>query len=170
MRLTLVAASNREYGPHSPCWLSRPHSRRRRFSKRPRVADYEPKGLRCEWKPRKWGRPWIAWRVASVRAKCLCFHRRGSGSSIIVASVGRQVLPTTATEPAPSLLWLATIQCIESEQDLAGLAFIPAKPVERVVGQIGQPQKAACEFSCGINGFRPRAGLGFRFVCNAVRC
>ena len=70
-------------------------------------------------------------------------------SSIVVASIGRQILPAADTETAPSILWLATIQCIESKQDLAGLApkgcFIPAKPVERVVGQIGQTQKATCE-------------------------
>ena len=62
----------------------------------------------------------------------------GSGSSKVVASVGRQVLPATDTETAPSVLWFATIQCIESKQDLAGLApkgcFIPAKPVERIGG------------------------------------
>src|SRR5208282_5331850 len=59
-------------------------------------------------------------------------------------------------------------------QDLAGLApkdcFIPAEPVERVAGQIGQTQKATCEVSGGINGFRPRAGRGIRSVCDAVRC
>ena len=64
-----------------------------------------------------------------------------SGSSIVVASADGQVLPATDTETAPSLLWFATIQCIESKQDLAGLApkdcFIPAKPVERIAGQIG---------------------------------
>jgi hypothetical protein len=61
-----------------------------------------------------------------------------SGSSIVVASVGRQILPAPDTEAAPSLLWFATTQCIESKQDLAGLApkgcFIPAKPVERIGG------------------------------------
>ena len=71
-------------------------------------------------------------------------------------SVRRQVSPATDTETAPSLLWFATIQCIESKQDLASLApkdcFIPAKPVERVAGQIGQTQKATCEVGGGING------------------
>ena len=73
----------------------------------------------------------------------------GSGASTVVASVGRQVLPAMDTETAASFLWFAAIQCIESKQDLAGLApkdcFIPAKPVERVAGQIGQTQKATCE-------------------------
>jgi len=31
-------------------------------------------------------------------------------------------LPATDTETASSILWFATIQCIESKQDLAGLA------------------------------------------------
>ena len=83
----------------------------------------------------------------SVPAKlCVDCVEGGSGSSIVVASVGRRVLPATDTETASSLLWLATIQCIESKQDLAGLApkdcFVSAKPVERVAGQIGQTQKA----------------------------
>ena len=64
------------------------------------------------------------------------------------------------------------VTCID--KDLAGLApkdcFIPAEPVERVVGQIGETQKATCEVGGGINGFRPRAGQGFRSVCDAVRC
>jgi plasmid maintenance system killer protein len=54
------------------------------------------------------------------------------------------LLPAADTKTAPSILWFATIQGIESKQDLAGLApkdcFIPAKPVERVTGQIGQTQ------------------------------
>ena len=69
-----------------------------------------------------------------------------SGSSIVVASIGRQVWPATDTETAPSLLWLATIQCIEREQDLSGLApqgcFIAAEAIEREVGQIGETQKS----------------------------
>jgi len=43
------------------------------------------------------------------------------GGSIVVAPVGQQVLPTTDTEAAPSLLWFATTQRIVSKQDLAGL-------------------------------------------------
>ena len=69
-----------------------------------------------------------------------------SVGSLVVVSVGRQVLPATSTVPVCSLLRFATIQCIQSKQDLAGLApkdcFIPAKPVERVARQIGQAQKA----------------------------
>src|SRR5260370_25752367 len=63
---------------------------------------------------------------------------------------------------------------IKGKQDLAGMApkdcFIPAKPVERVVGQIGQTREAMCEVGGGSNGFRPRAGPGFRSVCDAVGC
>ena len=93
-------------------------------------------------------------------------------SSIVVASMGQQFLPTIDAETAPSLLWFATMQRIESKQDLAGLTpkdcFIPAKPVERVAGQIGQTQKATCQVGGGINGFRPRVGPNFRSVCDAV--
>ena len=43
--------------------------------------------------------------------------------------------------------------------------FISAEAVERVVGQIGQTQKATGEVSVGIDGrfgrFRTRAGRGF---------
>jgi hypothetical protein len=48
--------------------------------------------------------------------------------------------------------------------------FIPGKPVERVAGQIGQTQEATCEVGGGIDGLRPRAGSGFRSVCDALRC
>jgi hypothetical protein len=93
---------------------------------------------------------------------------------MVVAFIYRQVVPATDREAPPSILWFATIQCIERNQDLAGLApkdgFIAAEPVERVAGQIGQSQKATREVGGGINGFRPSAGLGFRFVCDAVRC
>ena len=55
---------------------------------------------------------------------------------------GRQILLGAGTKTTPSILRLATIQCIESKQDLAGLApkdcFIAAKPVERIAWQIGQ--------------------------------
>ena len=64
-----------------------------------------------------------------------------SASSIVVASIGRQVLPATDTGTAPSLLRFTAIQYIESKQDLAGLApqrcFISAETIEREVGQIG---------------------------------
>ena len=77
-------------------------------------------------------------------------------------------------ETGPSVLWFAAIQGIKGKQDLAGLApkdcFIPAKPVERVVRQIGQTQEAMCQVGRGSNGFRPRAGPGFRSVCDAVGC
>ncbi len=57
---------------------------------------------------------------------------------------------------APSLVWFAAIQRIESKQDLTGLApkgcFVPAKSVERVAGQMGEAQKATREVGCRING------------------
>ena len=98
----------------------------------------------------------------------------GPASSIVVASIGRQCLLATDAETAPSILRLATIQCVEGKQDLADLApkdgFIPAEPVEREVGQIGEAQKATREVGGGIDGFRPGTGHGFRSGCDAVRC
>jgi hypothetical protein len=98
---------------------------------------------------------------------------RRRGSSIVVASIGRQVLPVTDTETAPSLLWFATIQCIESEQDPAGLApqscFISAEAVECEVGQIGETQKATREVSVGFNGRFDRPWVGFCSVGDVVR-
>src|ERR1700681_1783451 len=90
----------------------------------------------------------------------------GPRSSIVVASISRQCLPATDTVTAPSILWFATIQCVEGKQDLADLApedgFIPAEPVEREVGQIGEAQKATGEVGGGIDRFRAGAGHGFR--------
>jgi hypothetical protein len=106
----------------------------------------------------------------------LCVDSRrwaGPRRSIVVASIGRQVLPATDTETAPSVLWFATIQGVEGKQDLADLApkdgFIPAEPVERVAGQIGKAQKATREVGGGVDRFWARAGHGFNFGCAAVR-
>ena len=101
-----------------------------------------------------------------------------SGTSIVVASVGRQLWPAADAETASSFLRFATIQCIERKQDLADLApkhcFMSAEAIEREVGQIGETQKATCEVSGGIDGrfdrFRPRGGCGFCYVRDAVRC
>jgi len=97
----------------------------------------------------------------------------GPASSIVVASIGRQCLPATDGKTTPSILRLATIQGVEGKQDLADLApedgFIPAEPVEREVGQIGEAQKAAREVGGGIDRFRLGAGRGFRSRCDAVR-
>ena len=83
-------------------------------------------------------------------------------------------MPATNPETAPSFYWFATIQCIESKQDLAGLApkdcFIAAETVERAAGQIGQSQKTTYEVGGRITGFQLRAGAGLRPVCDAVRC
>jgi hypothetical protein len=66
-------------------------------------------------------------------------------------------------------LWFAAIQGIKRKQDLADLApkdcFISAEAVERVVGQIGETQKATRELSGGIGGKfdRFRRGASERF-------
>ena len=77
-------------------------------------------------------------------------------------------------DTAPSFLRFAAIQGIERKQGLANLApegrFISAEAVERVVGQIGEAQKATREFGGRIDGrvdrrrFRAKRG----FVC--LRC
>ena len=58
--------------------------------------------------------------------------------STLIALIGRQFSSAADAETAPSVMWFATIQCIESKQDLAGLApkdcFISAESVERVAG------------------------------------
>ena len=60
---------------------------------------------------------------------------------------------------APSVLWFAAIQCVERKQDLADLApkgrFISAELVKRIVGQIGETQKAMRQVGVGIDRFRP---------------
>jgi hypothetical protein len=85
----------------------------------------------------------------------------------------RSSIPATYTVTAPSILWFATIQCVEGKQDLADLApqdrFIPAEPIEREAGQIGQAQEAAGEVGGGIDGFRLGAGHSFRSSCNGGR-
>ena len=95
-----------------------------------------------------------------------------------IAFVGRKFLPAADVDTAPSFLRFAAIQGIERKQDLAGLApegcFISAEAVKRVVGQIGQAQKATREVSVkrwqGRAGCRPGARRSFRTVCAAVRC
>jgi len=88
-------------------------------------------------------------------------------------SIERQLLPATASETAPSILRFAPIQCVEGKQDLADLApkgcFIPAEPVERAAGQIGEAQKATREVGDEINGFGPGTRRGLRSGCDAVR-
>ena len=92
-------------------------------------------------------------------------------------SLGRQLLSTADAETAPSFLRFAAIQGIECKQDLANVApkgcFISTEAIERVVGQIGETQKATRELSVMIDGrvdkCRIGAGHGFRTVCAAVR-
>jgi hypothetical protein len=83
-------------------------------------------------------------------------------------------LSATDGETASSILGFATIQGIEGKQDLADLApkdgLIPAEPVEREVGQIGEAQKATREVGGGIDRLRAGAGQSLRSLCDAVRC
>ena len=96
---------------------------------------------------------------------------------IFFGLVGRQVLPVAGMEMALPILWFAAIQSIKRNQDLADLArkvyFVAVEAVERVVGQIGETQKATRELSIGMDGmlagFSHEAGHDFRFVGNAVR-
>jgi hypothetical protein len=48
--------------------------------------------------------------------------------------------------------------------------FIPAEPVEREAGQIGEAQKATRKVCGGIGTFRAGVGRGLRPGCDAVRC
>ena len=84
--------------------------------------------------------------------------------STLIALVGRQFSPATDTETAPSVLWFATIQCIESKQDLAGLApkgcFVSAEAIEREVGQIGETERAVHEIGVRIDGRQDRQIFG----------
>ena len=104
-----------------------------------------------------------------------CLDRRAR--LILIASVGRQLLPTADAETALSILWFAAIQGIKRKQDLAGLApkgcFIPAEAIECVVGQIGETQKATRELSgrinCRSDSFRHGAGHDFCSICDTVR-
>jgi hypothetical protein len=73
---------------------------------------------------------------------------------------------------APSFLWFAPIQGIERKKDLAGSAptgsFVPAEAIGRVVGQIGEAQKATREVRGTIDGeidnFRPGIRQSFSSI------
>jgi hypothetical protein len=86
-------------------------------------------------------------------------------------------LQAADTETAPSLLWFAAIQGIESKQDPTDLApkscFVSAEAIQREVGQIGETQKATRKVGVGFNGrfrrFRRRIGPGFCSIGDAVR-
>ncbi len=84
-----------------------------------------------------------------------CLDRR-TRKSILIALASRRVLPATATETASSILRFAAIQTVERKQDLADLApqdrFIPAEPVKREVGQIGEAQKQRARSVAGATG------------------
>ena len=53
-------------------------------------------------------------------------------------------------------MWLTPVEIVESEEDLGCLpperAFIAAEPIERVVRQIGEAQKALGEVEAGVGG------------------
>ena len=70
--------------------------------------------------------------------------------------VGLLFLPAIGEELPPSFLRFTAIQSVERKEDLADLApkrrFIAAEAVERVVGQIGETQKAMRERSGGHAG------------------
>jgi hypothetical protein len=72
-----------------------------------------------------------------------------------VNSLEKPIVRIAQLEPFP---WLATLEALQSPQDLACLApkrdLIPAQPVERIVRQVGQADKGACE----IIGLTTRAG------------
>jgi hypothetical protein len=59
------------------------------------------------------------------------------------------------TGAAPSFLWFAAIQGIKRLDDLASLApggsFIATDSIERVIGQIAEPQETTREFKIGSN-------------------
>jgi hypothetical protein len=62
-------------------------------------------------------------------------------------------------------LRLAVIQSFERAKDSASLApksrFIPAEPIKREVGKVGETQKATGELDSGSVGFHPSAGKQF---------
>ena len=104
--------------------------------------------------------------------------RSPRSNSILIALVGRQVLPAADTERTTSVLRFAAIQGIKRKQDLADLApkgrFISAEAIERVIGQVGEMQEAPRELSGGMDDrfdrFWRGARHGFRFVRDAVPC
>ena len=75
-------------------------------------------------------------------------------------------------------MWFVAIQGVKRKQDLAGLApkrcFISAEAIDRVVGRIGETQKATRELSGRIDirfdGFRHGARHGFCSIRDTVRC
>jgi len=100
-----------------------------------------------------------------------CVDRRARTSTLI-ALAGRHFVSATNTETAASFLWFATIQCIESKEDLTGLApkscFITGETIECEVGQIGQARKTTRKVDRGIArktgrlwfaGCRPERGV-----------
>ena len=74
---------------------------------------------------------------------------------------------------AHSLLRFAAIKCLERVKDSTSLApqgrFIAAKTIEREIGQVGQPQKAASELDIGSVDVFPRVGYRFHITHSTVR-
>ena len=81
-----------------------------------------------------------------MHRRTVCLDQRRARKLTFLGIVARQFLSTAETEAAPSIPWFAATQYIKCKQNLAGLArkgfFISAEAVERIVGQIGETQKA----------------------------
>ena len=89
-------------------------------------------------------------------------------ASTLFAPDASECLFTAKTETPHSLLWLAAIQIVEPIKNLPGLApkdsFIATEAVERIVGQIAEPQETTCEFN-----IRSNLALGQSQSCSWAR-
>src|SRR5262249_16142930 len=76
--------------------------------------------------------------------------------ALMLAPLVCKFLPTPNSKLAPSLLWLATVQCIEGEQDLSDLTpercLVATESVQGGIRQIGKAQEAACEVGARVSG------------------
>jgi hypothetical protein len=76
---------------------------------------------------------------------------------------------------AHALLWFTPIQCIEREENPAGLTpkigFISTQPIQREIGQISQTQKAASELCSGpiVSHVRVRLSWSKQCINNVSR-
>ena len=57
----------------------------------------------------------------------------GPHRSIVVVSIGPRFLPGTGAKTASSILWFATVQCVEGKQDLADGKDIDPEHLRRAV-------------------------------------
>ena len=98
----------------------------------------------------------------TIKRRCRWQRQRSSRPTLQNAcSPPRQKTPY-------SLLWLAAIQIVERMKNLPGLApkdsFIATEAVERIVGQIGEPQETTCELN-----IRSNLALGQSQSCSWAR-